>query len=530
MHVVLVVDHAFVNGGQAKVALDAASACVARGHRVTVFAAVGPADPRLEAAGIRVVCLGQDDIAHHDEQARLRRAGDLEPHGRPPPRGRAARRSTRATRWSMSTPSPRRCRPRSGAASRRSGLPLLYTMHEFFLVCPNGGFYEYPAAADLPPHADVARLPDHELRCAQLSAQAPAGGAPRSRSITWRACKAPLPAHRHHQRPAGAGGRPAPAAPRPASTGSTTRSRWPRRRSATGRRATSCSSGASPPRRARRSSPRRRGGPACARSSSATGRAPGRARGALPRGGDARLARRGRASRPLMRAGPRPGLPERLVRGPAAHGLRGAGLRRAGHRQRRLRRPRGGGGRRDRLLVPLRRRRTPSPPTCAGLTDDDLADAHGPGRLRALLGGAAHPRRASRPARSSVYDFVLREARPRAAPGPDRPVPVPGRATDPRLPRRRDCGLRSGGTRHGRDAHGNRTRPGVVPDDVPTKALTPSRRGPMADHRRRRRATPSPPRPAPEGTDKTAPRTRRSSTNASTRRWRRPSRRATRSR
>ena len=62
MHVVIVIDHAHVNGGQAKVAIDSALGLRARGHRVTFFAAVGPADPRLAQAGVNVVCLDQDDI------------------------------------------------------------------------------------------------------------------------------------------------------------------------------------------------------------------------------------------------------------------------------------------------------------------------------------------------------------------------------------------------------------------------------------------------------------------------------------
>lgn len=145
MHVVLVVDHAFVNGGQAKVALDAGLGLAARGHRVTVFAAVGPADPRLAAAGIRVVCLGQDDIATTtnklafavqaiwNQPAARRLAAELrglDPHDTVV--------HVHAFAKALS--------PSIGVSLRASGLPLLYTMHEYFLVCPNGGFYEYPAA------------------------------------------------------------------------------------------------------------------------------------------------------------------------------------------------------------------------------------------------------------------------------------------------------------------------------------------------------------------------------------------------
>lgn len=145
MHVVLVADHAFVNGGQAKVALDSALGLAARGHRVTLFAAVGPADPRLEAAGIRVVCLGQDDIATTrnklafavqaiwNRKAASRLAAELSACD---PRDTLVHVHAFAKALS----------PSIGLALARSGLPLLYTMHEFFLVCPNGGFYEYPKA------------------------------------------------------------------------------------------------------------------------------------------------------------------------------------------------------------------------------------------------------------------------------------------------------------------------------------------------------------------------------------------------
>ena len=146
MHVVLVVDHAFINGGQAKVALDAGLGLRARGHRVTVFAAVGPADPRLAEAGIRVVCLGQDDIASTKNKLAFAVQAIWNTH--------AARRL--AQELAGLDPADtvvhvhafaKALSPAIGVSLRASGLPLLYTMHEFFLVCPNGGFYDYPAKA-----------------------------------------------------------------------------------------------------------------------------------------------------------------------------------------------------------------------------------------------------------------------------------------------------------------------------------------------------------------------------------------------
>lgn len=146
MHVVLVADHAYVNGGQAKVALDSALGLAARGHRVTLFAAVGPADPRLAEAGIRVVCLNQDDIT----TARSKLAFAVQAIW-----NREAAAALAALLAECDAADTlvhvhafaKALSPSIGTALRASGLPLLYTMHEFFLACPNGGFYEYPAAA-----------------------------------------------------------------------------------------------------------------------------------------------------------------------------------------------------------------------------------------------------------------------------------------------------------------------------------------------------------------------------------------------
>ncbi|SDA24377.1 Glycosyl transferases group 1 [Methylobacterium sp. UNC378MF] len=143
VHVVLVADHAAINGGQAKVAIESALGLAARGIRVSLFAAVGPVDPRLEPAGIRVVCLEQDDVT----TARSKLAFAAQAIWNKPAR--------RALAAELAACDPRdtlvhvhafakALSPSIGPALRTSGLPCLYTMHEFFLVCPTGGFYAYP--------------------------------------------------------------------------------------------------------------------------------------------------------------------------------------------------------------------------------------------------------------------------------------------------------------------------------------------------------------------------------------------------
>ncbi|ACL55514.1 glycosyltransferase family 4 protein [Methylobacterium nodulans] len=142
MDVVLILDHGHVNGGQAKVAIESALGLAARGHRVDLLAAVGPVDPRLAAAGIGVTCLGQPDIT--TATSKLAFAGQMLWNG-PAERalaGLLAGRDPRHTLVHMHAWA-KALSPSIFAAIRRAGLPALYTMHEFFLVCPNGGLYDY---------------------------------------------------------------------------------------------------------------------------------------------------------------------------------------------------------------------------------------------------------------------------------------------------------------------------------------------------------------------------------------------------
>jgi glycosyltransferase involved in cell wall biosynthesis len=143
VHIVLVADHAAINGGQAKVAIESALGLVARGHRVTLFAAVGPVDPRLEPAGIRVVCLDQDDVT--TARSKLAFAAQAIWNG-PAARALAAELAACDPRDTLVHVHAfaKALSPAIGPALRASGLPCLYTMHEFFLVCPTGGFYAYP--------------------------------------------------------------------------------------------------------------------------------------------------------------------------------------------------------------------------------------------------------------------------------------------------------------------------------------------------------------------------------------------------
>lgn len=145
MRVVIINDHAHINGGAAKVAIDSAKGLARRGHRATFFAAVGPAEPDLIEAGVEVVLLDQPDVLSAGSLLRFggqwlwnaaaeAKLSDLlagcdrsdtivHVHG-----------------WAKALS------PSIGRALRRAGLPVVHTLHEYYLACPNGGFYDYGAA------------------------------------------------------------------------------------------------------------------------------------------------------------------------------------------------------------------------------------------------------------------------------------------------------------------------------------------------------------------------------------------------
>jgi glycosyltransferase involved in cell wall biosynthesis len=138
---VILNDYAATTGGSTAVAIASALGLAARGIAVTFLAGVGPVDPALAAApGVRVVCLGQPELAR---DPRPLRAGL---------QGLRNGRALRALREILAD------LPRAGtvvhvhtwtkalspavpAAVARLGFPLVATLHDFFIACPNGGFF-----------------------------------------------------------------------------------------------------------------------------------------------------------------------------------------------------------------------------------------------------------------------------------------------------------------------------------------------------------------------------------------------------
>ena len=140
--VVIALDHAHLTGGQAKVAFDSAIGLKNAGHRPIVFAAAGPVDPVLVANGIEVVCLGQSDLLGNPSRiaAAFQGTWNLKAaQGMKQLLARLPRDSTvvHVHGWAKALS------PSIAGPIKASGLPAVYTVHEYFLFCPNGGFYNY---------------------------------------------------------------------------------------------------------------------------------------------------------------------------------------------------------------------------------------------------------------------------------------------------------------------------------------------------------------------------------------------------
>lgn len=138
--VVIVSDFCDIQGGQAKVAIESARLLAQAGCKVTFFAATGTPDALLDHPDIRVVTLNHSPLSAGGFAAALRGLWN-------------ARAAQALTGVLAEITEPRAVlhvhgfakalSPAIGPVLRKSRLPVVFTLHEYFLACPNGGFYDY---------------------------------------------------------------------------------------------------------------------------------------------------------------------------------------------------------------------------------------------------------------------------------------------------------------------------------------------------------------------------------------------------
>ena len=140
--VLLVGDFAAINGGQAKVAIDSARLLADAGLKVHFAAATGEPDPLLDHPGITVEVLGQHDILADPNRMRASLRGIWNRPARKWLDGIVARFDPAETVLHCHGYA-KALSPSIGPVLTDGPLPAVYTMHEYFLACPNGGFYDF---------------------------------------------------------------------------------------------------------------------------------------------------------------------------------------------------------------------------------------------------------------------------------------------------------------------------------------------------------------------------------------------------
>ncbi|MEJ1973913.1 MAG: glycosyltransferase family 4 protein [Lacunisphaera sp.] len=142
--IIILDDYASTAGGSSSVAIASALGLATRGLPVTYFSCVGPVAPRLrDIPGLTVICLDQPEIARDPHRLRAFWSGL-----------RNAR-AVRAVRELLAGKDPARTivhvhtwmkalSPFALQSVAAQDFPLVVTLHDYFIACPNGGFFEYP--------------------------------------------------------------------------------------------------------------------------------------------------------------------------------------------------------------------------------------------------------------------------------------------------------------------------------------------------------------------------------------------------
>ncbi len=143
MNVIIANDFGSVVGGASHVAITEALGLANRGHEVTYFYSIGPLDPKIaQHKRIQAISAGEYDLLTDPNRIRAGLKGiwneqacrklneilnDLKGQGT----------IVHLHGWNRSLS------PMIGRPIQRHNFPLVYTLHDYFIACPNGGYFNY---------------------------------------------------------------------------------------------------------------------------------------------------------------------------------------------------------------------------------------------------------------------------------------------------------------------------------------------------------------------------------------------------
>jgi len=134
-------DYAFIKGGAERVAISSAMGLSKSGYEVVFFSAVGPVDDELAKSGLKeIICLGQKDILDNSDKFDALLSGIYN--------WRAVKGLKKL--FSYWVPDVVHIHGVSKALSwgpinllYKRRFPVIYTLHDYGLICPNMGIYNF---------------------------------------------------------------------------------------------------------------------------------------------------------------------------------------------------------------------------------------------------------------------------------------------------------------------------------------------------------------------------------------------------
>ena len=140
--VVTVCDYGKIEGGAAKVAIESAIALANIVEESILFCAVGPVDKRLKDKNVKVIYLNQYDILNNPNRLNAIIQGIWNRKAKRELKKLLSDKSTEETiihvhSWTKAISSS------IFKIVEKMGFKTVITVHDYFLACPNGGFFNY---------------------------------------------------------------------------------------------------------------------------------------------------------------------------------------------------------------------------------------------------------------------------------------------------------------------------------------------------------------------------------------------------